>query len=1581
MASALEQQVQSVLSDSRSARYNVPASNRTYLEILSDPAAGDLIRRDVVEAFREQFIPSPPVRQQEMRGIETDDPSYVPMEAPAGGLQTGEYIDEEGSISYDPELEATQSQDFDINIGSLTGGKMTREGLFLPGPARPGLPVVRFSLPEGMRPDEISQSVYDVMIGVAKDQYEEEFQRSEEYDSALKSGAIAATREAVLGVPALLDMPSLAVRAVDYIVSPVGTNTLAQDTARGLTATLFGDSFLSRQGITADYEPPRPDSIYQDTSPRLLESLGLYTTEYPNALFEPNVVIEPDRALMPIHAAFGKLLDETLVNMGSPGYLTPEQDSEAQKIAAFIGSVMGGSISASGAVRAASKLVTRGLKVEDLTKVGALNRALYSLANSPGVSFLPGKLGRRFAIPGTPSFLLQDQAAGLVSAGAMLLTPDEWGPNGKLMAGLTAPFALSKALAVVRQGPTGQALSFAGGFIEPFTLSGQRTLAARFVASVPGVKGNEQTVLNLLDDTASIRRRPGQDELVTTPAYFSDVAGYLRRAEADWNKLRQNGVSDADAVAQLSQDPVYGKYFSEVSVFGGAEPTLDVLSSAATSVKLVSDNLYGAMSWLQTGSPIKNEVLRATGERLRRAEEAFKNLSRNFEGNPADARKYLEETAAMLDDLAADSMQTHAVDAALYIQLKQRLEDAGGPSGLLELSANNSRVAVRAVENSLKEIREIESALWTNIGADGIEISPESMALIGDKAAEIILSTPVAQRNQIPASLYQIAGRNRLLSESSLESMAGAAGASQEIPAAIRNARARLAGLAETRNNLESRPYEDPAFARAERTLENLRAQRADESYNSLTKARQAALDQKIVSATSDLRSRREKAEDSRRQRDDFGESSSALNPDLDKVNDKIREQQAALDVLEESLIPKTTADDQAIVAGPNGILDSVNTLDEVLAARGALLDAAAAARSRAGGANTARLANIAQKYIIEDWLQNPDVFGASGSAAAYDAARQFSVRVNDLYTRNDSILTKFLSQDRSRSAGQSPETFLLKIINDNEFKPRTDRPTGSLDDFDAALVKARAPFLVRDTDGALVVERGVRWLTPGLEDISWESILAPGGETLSGTLLREELLNQLALIAFNNGKFQQNTVQKAVRSWDSVIARVENDFPDFRSELNSLVNSGEDLVARSKALETMTKRQADEALATRSLDEVAGAQDAGLLSRRVQADHSVAQVFLDNDPDVVARKLLSDPSTLQNDLPGILKILDADESGAALDGFKRALFNELLNPTFGTPGAAGRAAGESVIDPTAVNNLLVENETALRSVFGDRVGPEGSNMTTYDMIKMFNDDASAVLAERAGTAAGAASVPVTAPIRGREMIRNLGRMAGVRAASMTGGPPLVMAGQGGRLADKLVAQGKMSNVYALVSDAIVDPALARLLLTDEATLTRSGRFNFSKKLEVAVRPYIFYAGRPTTAVKAAVDDQRELDRLLREGGETEIYYDEGTDRYIRARPDERSSVQPVAPPRRRTASNAPLLPPSIVPGSALNQVSGTGGAPVQQAALAAQGPGSPQVAEQGRSIFGMNDPVFAARGGHITGIMAVKPKPRQMVG
>ena len=1526
MASILDAQVQEVLSDKRAAQYNVPRSQRTYFEILSDPETGDLIRQDVVESFIKNFIKTPPVQEQEVRAIGTTDPLYVPQGAPAGGLQPGETVRPDGSISYDPALEATQSYDLDITLSSLAGGKMTPEGVFLAGPSRPGSPVIGFTLPPGMRPDSITKPVWKFMIKEARKRAKKEFQAAWEYDSALTSGAIAAAREVALGIPAVADMPGLVLRAADYIFSPVGTNTLGQDVEQG-----------ARKLLDLPDTRPRPSSPYLETYSRLGERGGFYSTENPNAWFEPSIVIQPDRELMPIYGAFGTLLDEVLINMGAPGILTAQQDNDAQKMAVFIGSVMGLSLSASGAFRAGAKLAVKGMKLEDLQKKGVLTRALYSLANSPGPTIWAGKAGRRFNVPGWIPFVLKDQGFALTSAGAMLITPDEAGPVGKVMAGLTAPFALSKALSLVRGSATGQALSMVGGFLEPFTVSGQRVLATRNLAdTVP--KGSEGLVRTLLSDLDNVPQKVGQDELVTTPAYFDAVSQNLRQAEADWKVLNERGVSPSDAIEQLSQNPVYGRYFKEVSVFGDAAPTLEGLFAARMATKVVSDNLYGAMAWLQTGSPIQNEVLRSTGERLRRAEEAFKDLARNFEGNPADAQKYIQSTIEKLDDLARDSMQTHAVDAALYIQLKKRLEDAGGPTGVMKNAANESKVAVAAIRNSLKEMREIERVFWREIGADSIEISPQNMALIGDKAAEIILSTPVAQRNQIPPIFYQLAGRNRLLSESALESMASAAGAAQDVPANIRNARARLSQL-------------------------------------------NAELDKIPVSEVKRI----------------------------GRKEEQIAGQQAKLDSLEGDLIPVRTSEDEFIVTGPNGILDSVNTLDEVTATRTVLLDAKSKADARIGGKNAARLSNLLQKYIIEDWLQNPAIFGDVGKTAAYDAARQFSIRVNDLYTRNDSILTKFMSQDPTRAPKTAPETFLAKIIEDNKVDPR-NRPTGSLDALDVALVEAKAPFLKRGDDGVIVVDRNAG-LTPGLENITWESIRTTGGEKLSTSLIKEELLNQLALIAFDaNGIYQPATVQRAIRSWDAPISKVESEFPNFRSELKTLIDTGEELAARSKALETMTKREADMALATQSLDDIKGAQAAGILTRKVQGDHSNAQLFLENDPNVVARELLNNPQNFETNVKQIVALLDTDKSGRAKAGFQRAFFNELLKQTSRTPEKAGRMAGEAVLDPAKINSILTENETALRTIFDDFVGPPGSNMTTYDELKMFNDSMSATMAELAGTTAGTAPQALKATWRGQEFIRNMGRIAGVRLAGMTGGPALVMAGTGGRLAGKIYEHGNMGAVYSLVADALADPSKAKLMLVDSASLTKKGRFNFDRKLADAVIPYLFYAGRPTSVAKVGVEQQREIDRIEREGGPTEIIYDGATNQYIRrpvervdgrwvpTRPDVppyRSGSQrrketirgiryeeldeavpgpqtsvPPARPRSRRAATTPIGSP--IGSSILSQTNILGPPPPAQGQASLQG-----TRERGQQVFGPLDRVFANKGG----IVSIKRKPRQLVG
>ena len=299
MATLQQQVFQQVINDPRSMKTNVPQSDRTFFEMLSDPSVGDIIKQDVVDSFNRTYVKAPPISGQEMRAIPTDDPRYLPPEAPAGGLQAGETVNPDGSINYSPALEATKSQQLIINLGSLVGGKMTAEGSFLPGPSRPGSPSFTFNLPIGMRPDEVTADVFDKIIKVVRKEAPEEYQAAKEYESAFVSFGKAGAREGVLGVPSLLDMPGLALRALDYVVSPIGTNTLSQDISQPI-----------RKAFGLSDTRPRPSSPYQVDIPRLFEAGGLYSTEYHNALYQGAVVIDPSRELMPVHAATGKLLDE-----------------------------------------------------------------------------------------------------------------------------------------------------------------------------------------------------------------------------------------------------------------------------------------------------------------------------------------------------------------------------------------------------------------------------------------------------------------------------------------------------------------------------------------------------------------------------------------------------------------------------------------------------------------------------------------------------------------------------------------------------------------------------------------------------------------------------------------------------------------------------------------------------------------------------------------------------------------------------------------------------------------------------------------------------------------------------------------------------------------------------------------------------------------------------------------------------------------------------------------------------------------------------------------------------------------------
>jgi len=559
------------------------------------------------------------------------------------------------------------------------------------------------------------------------------------------------------------------------------------------------------------------------------------------------------------------------------------------------------------------------------------------------------------------------------------------------------------------------------------------------------------------------------------------------------------------------------------------------------------------------------------------------------------------------------------------------------------------------------------------------------------------------------------------------------------------------------------------------------------------------------------------------------------------------------------------------------------------------------------------------------------------------------------------------------RGAKADHNQILAKIIKDNEVKPR-GLPSGSLDELDAALVEAKAPFLIRNEDGALIVDPDAS-LTPGLEGFTWESILTggPGSEKLSAQLLREEILNQLALVAFDStGRLNATIIEKSIRAWALPIAKIEESYPGFRSQLQELATSGDELATRHTILNNPTRTTIDEALATQSLDDLAGIQDAGRISRRIQADASVASVFLDNDPRVVAAILLDSPQRFETDIAATLRILDADETGAARAGFQRAVFDELTRRTLKTPEAAGRMAGEAVLDPAQINQLLTDNEAALRQVFSDVVAkaPDGKDLTSYDMLRIFNDEISLGMAERAGVAAGAKATPVELTFRGTEAVRNLGRILGVKVASWTGGPALVMAGAGGRLTSRIYESGGNKAIFNLVADALTDPYLAKLLLTDTATLSKQGRFVFDKRLTEALRPYQFMVGPPTQVARESIEQQREIERIEREGGEQEIRYDPVEDIYRRERVSPQTSVN-MPPPR------APD------PASLLSQVN-----PVGPRRL--MGQASPETLA-GLSQVGL--PLFAAHGGYInggdargvgrrteSGIMSLGHKPRQMV-
>ena len=419
--------------------------------------------------------------------------------------------------------------------------------------------------------------------------------------------------------------------------------------------------------------------------------------------------------------------------------------------------------------------------------------------------------------------------------------------------------------------------------------------------------------------------------------------------------------------------------------------------------------------------------------------------------------------------------------------------------------------------------------------------------------------------------------------------------------------------------------------------------------------------------------------------------------------------------------------------------------------------------------------------------------------------------------------------------------------------------------------------------------------------------------------------------------------------------------------------SSAEDIATRHAVLTKLfplgpDTATVDAAAASMNLDDLTNVIKAGPIRAALVHDNSVMNLFMGRDGNLYAKKLIADPDKFNSDVGDILTILETDESGSAVDGFRQAVLDELVDVSrMEDPTKAARRGEDILVDPEILNQQLITNEDALRKVFNTPI--EGTNYTTYDMLKLFNDETLRtynILKSRTG--AGANVSLAKGLFRGQETIRNLGRILGVKVAGWTGGPALVLAGTGGRLAGKVYESSGSIGVFEALYAALKDPEFAQLLMVDSSKLNKKGRFNFDKALTRKMKPF-FVSRHPGTLVEVAervVEVQREEEKRSAQP-ETERYLDPDT--LIR---QERRTPPSAFGPRTRPEAGSSLLNMSSDrapnPASVLSQVNPVGT--------------NPQTAARGQQVFGAMDPIFsgpmtAAKGG----IVSIKPKkPRQMV-
>ena len=168
-------------------------------------------------------------------------------------------------------------------------------------------------------------------------------------------------------------------------------------------------------------------------------------------------------------------------------------------------------------------------------------------------------------------------------------------------------------------------------------------------------------------------------------------------------------------------------------------------------------------------------------------------------------------------------------------------------------------------------------------------------------------------------------------------------------------------------------------------------------------------------------------------------------------------------------------------------------------------------------------------------------------------------------------------------------------------------------------------------------------------------------------------------------------------------------------------------------------------------------------------------------------------------DINNIIKLSGKDPSGAALKGLQNEVSDFMLNKIKTREITVG---GKSQLVPNIkeLNKFIAKNDEALKALYGD----EG-----FKIIQEFQSIAKGV--DSAVIRGGMQDLDVIA--RNNVFVSSVGRILGTKVAAATGGPALVFAGIGGRVANALISKRSSTEIKGLLAKAFSDPEFAKELL------------------------------------------------------------------------------------------------------------------------------------------------------------------------